>query len=330
MSERFIDSSLKREDPQFEAPLRPQSLGDFVGQKSVRERLEVLLGAAQQRGEALSHCLLCGPPGLGKTTLANILAKSMGKRLVVTSGAIIERPGDLAGVLTSLEDGDILFIDEIHRLPRAVEEYLYPAMEDFQLDLVIDSGPASRSVQVQLNRFTLVGATTRAGMLTSPMRSRFGLMCRLDYYGAEELGTIVRRSADLLGVEIDGSASEEVARRSRGTPRVANNLLRWVRDYAQTKADGSIDQKVAEAALKMLEIDHLGLDEMDKRILNVMIEHHQGGPVGISTIAVAVGEESGTLEEVYEPYLIMRGLIKRTPRGREVTELAYKHLGVSW
>jgi len=326
MSERFIESSLTREDQSFEVPLRPQRLDEFVGQDGVRERLQVLIDAASMRGDPLAHCLFSGPPGLGKTTLAGILAKSMQTNFVVTSGAVIDRPADLAGVLTNLQEGDILFIDEIHRLPRTVEEYLYPAMEDYQLDLVIDSGPSARSVQVKLNRFTLIGATTRSGQLSGPMRSRFGMSCRLEFYPREALEKVISRSARLLALETDAGAVAEIARRARGTPRVANNLLRWVRDYAQARGHQTIGVDVAKLALEMLEIDEIGLDEMDAKILSLIIDHHQGGPVGLNTIAVAVGEEKTTIEEVYEPYLIMQGFINRTPRGREATALAYQHL----
>ncbi len=326
MSERLIDSQLQSSDEAFEMPLRPQSLGEFVGQRSVCDRLEVLLGAAKMRGDPLGHCLFSGPPGLGKTTLANILAREMGVNVVVTSGAVIEKPGDLAGVLTNLGRGDLLFIDEIHRLPSAVEEYLYPAMEDFVLDLVIDSGPAARSVQVTLERFSLVGATTRSGQLSGPMRSRFGISCRLDYYSADTLCKIIRRSAVLLGMELGDEAALELAHRSRGTPRIANNLLRWVRDFSAMRAGGRLDREIVRAALDMLEIDQIGLDEMDKKILGVIMQQHDGGPVGLNTIAVAIGEDKGTIEEVYEPYLIMRGLLRRTPRGREATAMAYEHL----
>ena len=332
MTEEYVQSSmaeqeLKRSDPVFEVPLRPQSLDDFVGQEGVRERLDVLVGAAKQRGESLGHLLLSGPPGLGKTTLAHIIAKTMGTNLTVTSGPVLEKAGDLAGLLSNLKEGDLLFIDEIHRLHKQVEEYLYPAMEDFVLDLMIDSGPSARSVRINLNRFTLVGATTRAGLLSSPMRSRFGFNCRLDYYPAAVLSKIIRRSASILGIVIDEAGALEIAKRSRGTPRIANNLLRWVRDYAQMRAGSRIDKPVVERALSMLSIDHQGLNEMDKKILSVIIDHYRGGPVGVSTLAVAVGEESATLEEVYEPYLILQGFLKRTPRGREATLLAYHHLG---
>lgn len=329
MSKSFIESTLCQEDTTFEVPLRPQSLDDFYGQDQIRERLEVLIGAAKQRGEVLSHCLFTGPPGLGKTTLANILAKVMGTNLVVITGPIIEKPGDLAGVLTNLKVGDILFIDELHRLNRAVEEYLYPAMEDFFLDIMIDSGPSARSVQVKLNRFTLAGATTRAGLLTAPLRSRFAFTSRLDYYPPETLVKILIRTSRILNLTIDEEGAYEIAKRSRGTPRIANNLLRWVRDYAQMRAGNRVDKEVVIKALEMLDIDELGLDEMDTKILQVCIEQFGGGPVGINTIAVAVGEEAHTIEEVYEPYLIMKGFIKRTPRGREITELGYRHLGLS-
>lgn len=337
MTQKFIQSSLnpsvntpkKEETPAdiaFEIPLRPQSLDDFTGQDPIRERLDVLIQAAKGRNEPLTHCLFSGPPGLGKTTLANILAKAMGTNLIVTSGAVIDKPGDLAGVLTSLQEGDVLFIDEIHRLNRNVEEYLYPAIEDFTLDLMIDSGPSARSIQVPLKKFTLAGATTRAGLLTAPLRSRFGFTCRLDYYTIEVLEKILLRTSRLLKMTIDAEGLREIAKRSRGTPRIGNNYLRWVRDYGQIKAQGVIDSHVVRSALDMLKIDEKGLDEMDKRILEIMIDNYQGGPVGINTIAIAVGEEASTIEEVYEPYLIMQGFIKRTPRGREVTELGYRHM----
>jgi Holliday junction DNA helicase RuvB len=327
MTEPFIESSWTKLDEPFEVPLRPQSLIDFVGQDNIRERLEVFMAAAKERGEALGHCLFHGPPGLGKTTLANIISKTMGTHLVVTSGPVIEKPGDLAGILTNLKEGDVLFIDEIHRMNRSVEEYLYPAMEDYTLDLLIDSGPSARSVQVKLNRFTLVGATTRVGLLSSPMRSRFALHLRLDYYAPHVLEKILSRSGQILGVSLTTEGAYAIAERSRGTPRIANNLLRWVRDFAQIKKHPVIDRHTAQLALNMLDIDHRGLDEMDKKILNLIIDHYQGGPVGISTLAVALSEEAQTLEEVYEPYLIMQGFLKRTPRGREVTPLTYEHLG---
>jgi Holliday junction DNA helicase RuvB len=327
MTKNFIESSIVQQDLSFEVPLRPQCLNDFVGQDAIRDRLEVLIGAAKQRGETLGHCLFSGPPGLGKTTLANILAKAMGTNLVVTSGPVIEKAGDLAGILTNLKAGDVLFIDEIHRLNRAVEEYLYQAMEDFSLDLLIDSGPNARSVQVKLEQFTLAGATTRLGLLSEPLRTRFTFTCRLDYYDPLTLEKIIQRTARILNLNLKHEAALEIARRSRGTPRVANHLLRWVRDFAQMRANNQIDREVADRALQMLAIDEKGLDEMDKKLLQIMIDHYQGGPVGINAIAASIGEEPSTIEEVYEPYLIMQGLLKRTPRGREVTSLGYQHLG---
>lgn len=327
MTESYVESSWTKEDEPFEVPLRPQALHDFAGQDNIRERLHVVLQAAKQRQEPLGHCLFHGPPGLGKTTLANILAKTMGTNLIVSSGPVIDKPGDLAGILTNLKEGDILFIDEIHRLNRAVEEYLYPAIEDYSLDLMIDSGPAARSVQVKLNQFTLVGATTRIGLLSGPMRSRFALNLRLDYYEPRVLEKILLRSSHILGISLQEDAALAIAERSRGTPRIANNLLRWVRDYAQIKGYSTIDRQTALLALNMLEIDHRGLDEMDKKILTLIIDHHQGGPVGVGTLAAALSEETHTLEEVYEPYLIMQGFLKRTPRGREATALTYEHLG---
>lgn len=327
MPKSFVESTFCKADAAFDMPLRPQSLADFAGQDQIRERLEVMIGAAKQRGEVLGHCLFSGPPGLGKTTLANILAKAMGTNLVVTSGPAVEKPGDLAGVLTNLKEGDILFIDELHCLSRAVEEYLYSAMEDFVLDLMIDSGPSARSVQVKLNQFTLAGATTRMGLISAPMRSRFGFTCRLDYYHPDILEKILQRTGRILNLDIDFEGSMEIAKRARGTPRIANNLLRWVRDYAQMRAGNKVTKGVVEQALNMLAIDHRGLDEMDAKILNIMIDHYHGGPVGLNTIAIAVGEEPTTLEEVYEPYLIMQGFLKRTPRGREVTSLGYQHMG---
>lgn len=327
--ETYIESNLAKEDFSFEVPLRPQSLGEFLGQDEVRERLDVFMGAAKKRSEALGHCLLSGPPGLGKTTLAGIIAKTMGGSLIVTSGPMLDKPGDLAGILTNLQERDILFIDEIHRINRSVEEYLYPAMEDFVLDLMIDSGPNARSVQVKLNRFTLVGATTRSGLLTAPMRSRFALNCRLDYYSSSVLEKILTRSSGILKLPIDAAGVSEIAKRARGTPRVANNLLRWVRDFSQMRAAGKVNQEVVDQALKMLAIDARGLDEMDKKLLTVLIDHYNGGPVGINTLAIALGEEGHTIEEVYEPFLILQGFIKRTPRGRMATDLAYLHMGKS-
>jgi holliday junction DNA helicase RuvB len=327
MSEPFIESSWTQPDVVFESPLRPQTLSDFTGQDQIRERLEVLIGAAKLRGDPLGHCLFYGPPGLGKTTLAGILAKAMGTQLVTTSGPALEKAGDLAGILSNLKEGDIFFIDEIHRLPRQIEEYLYPAVEDFKLDLLIDSGPAARSVQVKLNPFTLVAATTRAGLVSAPMRSRFVFSCRLDYYEPKLLSAILMRSAAILNIAIEKEGADEIALRARGTPRIANNLLRWVRDFAQIRAKNKIDKDTAEKALSMLSIDHLGLDEMDKKILTILVDHYEGKPVGLNTIAVATGEEPDTIAEVFEPFLIMQGFIKRTPRGREATTLAYKHLG---
>src|SRR5690349_8817978 len=305
MAERMISDVLTKPDAALEMTLRPSLFSDFTGQAKIKERVEIAVQAAKQRGEALDHVLLSGPPGLGKTTLANIIAKSMGASLKSTSGPTIEKAGDLAGLLTNLEEGDVLFIDEIHRLQKTIEEYLYPAMEDFKLDIIIDQGPNARSVRLNLPRFTLIGATTRSGLLTSPLLTRFGIRERLDYYQAEQLEKIVIRSARLLNVDLEEAGAHEIARRSRGTPRIANNLLRRVRDYAQVRHDGRISVEVADKAVAMLEIDRNGLDEMDKRILEAIITKFGGGPVGLSSLAVAVGEEPDTLEEVYEPYLIM-------------------------
>ena len=327
MSDAFTQSTLTKRDPPFDTPLRPKNLHDFFGQVPLKSRLNVFIEAAKQRNEPLGHLLFHGPPGLGKTTLANILAQSMGTQLVTTSGPTIERAGDLAGILTNLGEGDILFIDEIHRLNRAIEEYLYPAMENFQLDLLIDSGPSSRSVQIQLKQFTLVGATTRSGLVSSPMRSRFAISCRLDFYEPEVLAQIIERTAHILNVEIDPVAALEIASRSRGTPRIANHLLRWVRDFAQIHEKTPIDLSTTREALEMLAIDEKGLDEMDKKLLSIIIDHHLGGPVGLNTLAVALNEDATTLAEVHEPYLILKGFLRHTPRGREATQLAYKHLG---
>jgi Holliday junction DNA helicase RuvB len=328
MPERMISDVLAKPDVALEMTLRPSLFSDFTGQAKVKERLEITVAAAKQRSEALDHVLLSGPPGLGKTTIANIIAKAMGSNLKCTSGPTIEKAGDLAGLLTNLEEGDVLFIDEIHRLQKTIEEYLYPAMEDFKLDIIIDQGPNARSVRLNLPRFTLIGATTRSGLLTAPLLTRFPVRERLDYYEAAQLQKIVVRSARLLSIEIEETGALEIARRSRGTPRIANNLLRRVRDYAQVKGDGRITRIVADSSLAMLEIDENGLDEMDKRILDAVITKFGGGPVGVSSLAVAVGEEPDTLEEVYEPYLIMEGYLKRTPQGRVATELSYKKLGL--
>ncbi len=326
MPERKISEVLAKPDLALEMTLRPSLFSEFTGQAKVKERLEITVAAAQQRGEPIDHVLLSGPPGLGKTTLAHIIAKAMGSSIKSTSGPTIEKAGDLAGLLTNLEEGDVLFIDEIHRLQKTIEEYLYPAMEDFKLDIIIDQGPNARSVRLNLPRFTLIGATTRSGLLTAPLLTRFAIRERLDYYQAEQLQQIVLRSARLLGVTIEDQGAREIARRSRGTPRIANNLLRRVRDFAQVKCEGRITARVADQALAMLEIDESGLDEMDKRILETIIAKFAGGPVGLGSLAVAVGEEPDTLEEVYEPYLIMEGYLKRTSQGRVATELSYQKL----
>lgn len=314
-------------DKEFEKQLRPLSFSDFKGQKQVIENLGVFVTAAKQRGESLDHVLLHGPPGLGKTTLATIISNELRVNMRVTSGPVLDKPGDLAGLLTNLQEGDVLFIDEIHRLSPVVEEYLYSAMEDFQIDIMIDKGPSARSVQLTLNSFTLIGATTRSGLLTSPLRARFGIKFHLEYYDHEILTGIVKRSAGILNVKINDLAAIEIARRSRGTPRIANALLRRIRDFAQVKGSGEIDIDITRYGLKALNIDQHGLDDMDNRILSVIIDKFSGGPVGLNTISTAVGEESGTIEEVYEPFLIKEGYLKRTPRGREATEHAYKHLG---
>ena len=316
-----------RSDQDVEKALRPMRFGDFAGQDKILENLQVFVAAARMRGEALDHILFHGPPGLGKTTLSNIIANELGVGFKVTSGPVLDKPGDLAGLLTSLDENDVLFIDEIHRLSPVVEEYLYSAMEDYRIDIMIDKGPGARSVQLNLAPFTLIGATTRSGLLTSPLRARFGINCHLEYYSHEVLQHIVERSAHLLGVPIEEDAAREIALRSRGTPRIANSLLRRVRDFAQVKGSGKIDKAIAKYALQALNIDKYGLDEIDNKLLLTIIDKFHGGPVGIGTIATALSEDPGTVEEVYEPFLIKEGFIKRTPRGREVTELAYKHLG---
>ncbi len=321
------DENLSGPEQEFERVLRPQSFSDFTGQEKILENLRVFVQAAVQRGEALDHVLLHGPPGLGKTTLSYIIAQELGSNIKTTSGPVLEKPGDLAGLLTNLEKGDVLFIDEIHRLSPVVEEFLYSAMEDYRIDIMIDSGPNARSIQLEINPFTLIGATTRSGLLTSPLRARFGINSRLEYYDRALMKTIITRSSQIINTPIHSEAADEIARRSRGTPRIGNALLRRTRDFAQIKGDGIITLEIAKFALNALNVDSEGLDEMDNKILRTIIEKFKGGPVGISTIATAIGEEGGTIEEVYEPYLIQEGFMTRTPRGREVTEKAYKHFG---
>lgn len=331
-SERIAPVSpnpLLDDERRVEATLRPRTLADYIGQEKVKERLALFIQAARERREHLDHVLFSGPPGLGKTTLANIIAHELGVSITATSGPIIERPGDLAAILTNLHDHDVLFIDEIHRLNHVVEEILYPAMEDFTLDILVGQGPSAKTIKLELPRFTLVGATTRAGLLTSPLRDRFGVTARLDFYPSEDLSIIVRRSATVLGVEIDAAGATEIASRSRGTPRIANRLLRRVRDFAQVRAAGGIDRPVAREALALLDVDERGFDHMDRKILRTIIDHFSGGPVGIDTISSAINEESDTIEDVYEPFLIQCGFLHRTPRGRVVTKLAYAHFGIT-
>jgi len=326
--DRLISAESATDDAAIDRAIRPASLAEYVGQPAVREQMEIFIPAARDRGEALDHVLIFGPPGLGKTTLSHIIANEMGVNLRQTSGPVLEKPGDLAALLTNLEPRDVLFIDEIHRLSPVVEEVLYPAMEDYQLDIMIGEGPAARSIKVDLPPFTLVGATTRAGLLTSPLRDRFGIVQRLEFYSVAELARIVKRSAAILGVDMDDGGANEIARRSRGTPRIANRLLRRVRDYAQIKTNGHVDAKVADAALEMLKVDQSGFDQMDRRLLEAVIEKFDGGPVGLDNLAAAIGEERGTLEDVVEPYLILQGFLMRTPRGRLATRAAYLHFGL--
>ena len=329
MEKRMISTEFTEEDMPIEAGLRPLTLADYVGQEKVKKNLKVYIEAARSRQEALDHCLFYGPPGLGKTTLAGIIANEMGVHLKITSGPAIEKPGEMAAILNNLQEGDLLFVDEIHRLNRQVEEVLYPAMEDFAIDIMIGKGSSARSIRLELPKFTLVGATTRAGLLTAPLRDRFGVICKMDFYTEDELKSIILRSAQVLGVEIDDAGACEMARRSRGTPRLANRLLKRVRDFAQVQYDGRIDYEVARASLDRMDVDKLGLDRSDRLLLSTIMEKFSGGPVGLDTLAAAIGEDAGTIEDVYEPYLIQNGLINRTPKGRVATELCYKHFGIS-